>query len=244
MKIVAIVEARMASTRLPGKVLLEVLDVPMLGRLIHRLKQVSLIQEIVIATTTNREDDDICTLASDFGVQFYRGSENDVMSRVLEAALKANADVIVEITGDCPIIDIEIITDVIRQFLEGSYDYVSNSNIRSFPDGMDVQVFSIKTLIDSFNSTAMALHREHVTLHIRQNPEKYRILDIAAQQEFEIPELGLTLDTSEDYALLEKIITHLEPNNRFFGLREILSLLDAFPEMKELNQHVRRKGDT
>jgi spore coat polysaccharide biosynthesis protein SpsF len=166
------------------------------------------------------------------------------MSRVLEAAQKANADVIVEITGDCPIIDIEIISDVIRQFLEGSYDYVSNSNIRSFPDGMDVQVFSIKTLVDSFNSTAMALHREHVTLHIRQNPEKYRILDIAAQEEFEIPELGLTLDTSEDYALLEKIITHLEPNNRFFGLREILSLLDAFPEMKELNQHVRRKGDT
>ncbi len=244
MKIVAIVEARMASTRLPGKVLLEVLDVPMLGRLIHRLKQVSLIEEIVIATTKNREDDDICTLASDFGVQVYRGSENDVMSRVLEAAQKANADVIVEITGDCPIIDIEIISDVIRQFLEGSYDYVSNSNIRSFPDGMDVQVFSIKTLVDSFNSTAMALHREHVTLHIRQNPEKYRILDIAAQEEFEIPELGLTLDTSEDYALLEKIITHLEPNNRFFGLREILSLLDAFPEMKELNQHVRRKGDT
>ena len=133
MKIVAIVEARMASTRLPGKVLLEVLDVPMLGRLINRLKQVSFIQEIVIATTTNREDDDICTLATDFGVHFYRGSENDVMSRVLEAALKANADVIVEITGDCPIIDIDVIADVIRQFLEGSYDYVSNSNIRSFP---------------------------------------------------------------------------------------------------------------
>ena len=244
MNIVAIVEARMTSSRLPGKVLLEVLEVPMLGRLIDRLKQVPLIDQIVIATTTNSEDDKICSLASDYGVRYYRGSENDVMSRVLEAGLKAQADVIVEITGDCPIIDPDIIKDVIKHFLDGNYDYVSNSNLRSYPDGMDVQVFSIKTLLDSFNSTSDELHREHVTLHIRQNPEKYRLLDIAAKKEFEFPELGLTLDTKEDLLLIEKIITHLEPHDFYFGLAEILNLLETFPEMKELNKDVIRKGDT
>ncbi len=244
MKIVAIVEARMTSSRLPGKVLLEVLEVPMLGRLIDRLKRVSLIHEIVIATTTNSEDDKICNLASAYGVHYYRGSEYDVMSRVLEAGLEVGADVIVEITGDCPIIDTEIIKDVIQHFLNGSYDYVSNSNIRSYPDGMDVQVFSMKALTDSFNSTTDELHREHVTLHIRQNPEKYRLLDISAETDFYFPELGLTLDTIEDFRLIEKIINYLEPQDFYFGLREILNLLETFPEMKDLNKHVIRKGDT
>ena len=244
MKIVAIVEARMTSSRLPGKVLLEVLDVPMLGRLINRLKQIPLLREIVIATTTNPEDDEICKTASEFGVNFYRGSENDVMSRVLEAGLATNADVIVEITGDCPIIDTEIITEVVQKYLEGNYDYVSNSNVRSYPDGMDVQVFSIETLVNSSQSTTDKLHREHVTLHIRQNPERYRLLDLVAKREFHFPELGLTLDTPEDFRLIEEIITHLEPQNSFFGLREVLDLLETYPALKELNQHVKRKGDT
>lgn len=244
LKIVAIVEARMTSSRLPGKVLLEVLDVPMLGRLIDRLKQVSQIDEIVIATTTNLEDDKICDLALRYHVQYFRGSEQDVMSRVLQAGLAVEADVIVEITGDCPIIDPEIIKKVIQHFLSGTYDYVSNSNVRSYPDGMDVQVFSLKTLMDSYNSTADKLHREHVTLHIRQNPEKYRILDISAEEEFHFPELGLTLDTIEDFRLIEKIIQHLEPQNSYFGLRQILNLLEVFPKMKDINKHVVRKGDS
>lgn len=244
MRIVAIVEARMTSSRLPGKVLMEVLEVPMLGRLINRLKQIPLIHDIVIATTINRQDDKICQLASKYGVHFYRGSENDVMSRVLEAGLKYRADVIVEITGDCPIIDIEITQDVIRQFLNGKYDYASNSNIRSFPDGMDVQVFGIGTLIDSHSATTDKLHREHVTLHIRQNPGRYRILDIHAEDEFNLPELGLTLDTLEDFTLLEKIISELEPKKQFFGLKEIIKLLENFPELKMINHHIARKGDT
>lgn len=244
MKVVAIVEARMTSTRLPGKVLMEVLHVPMLGRLVHRLKQVSLIHEIVIATTINRDDDEICQLASKYGVNFYRGSENDVMTRVLEAGLKYNAEVIVEITGDCPIVDIEIIEDVILQYINGDYDYVSNANVRSFPDGMDVQVFGIDTLSDSHKATTDMLHREHVTLHIRQNPEKYRLLNIIAKDEYHFPDLGLTLDTPEDFTLLKEIICHLEPKNQFFGLREVILLLEKFPDLRKINQNILRKGDT
>lgn len=244
MKVVAIVEARMTSSRLPGKVLMEVLQVPMLGRLINRLKQVPLIHEIVIATTINSEDDEICKLATKYGVSFYRGSEKDVMTRVLEAGLKYNAEVIVEITGDCPIVDIEIIEDVILQYLDGNYDYVSNANIRSFPDGMDVQVFGINTLSDSHKATTDPLHREHVTLHIRQNPEKYRISNILAKEEYHFPELGLTLDTPEDFTLLKEIICHLEPKDQFFGLREVITLLEKFPDLRIINQHILRKGDT
>jgi spore coat polysaccharide biosynthesis protein SpsF len=243
-KVVAIVEARMTSSRLPGKVLLKTLEVPMLGRLVDRLKQIPLIHEIVIATTTNQDDDEICNLASNYGIQFYRGSEHDVMSRVLEAALEAKADVIVEITGDCPIIDINIVNNAITCYLEGDYDYVSNANIRSYPDGMDVQVFNVKTLLDSWKSTSDPLHREHVTLHIRQNPGKYQLFDILAEEEFHFPELGLTLDTEEDFIFLKKIIQNLEPTNKYFGLPEIMHLLEMSPELKELNAHVIRKGDT
>lgn len=244
MRIGAIIEARMTSSRLPGKVLKTVRNKSMLKRLIERIQQVSEIDEIIVATTKNSEDDLIIEEAILAGVQVYRGSEEDVLSRVLEAAQNYNVDVIVEITGDCPIVDIGLIIETLQVFLDGSYDYVSNSNIRSYPDGMDVQVFTRVALEKSSRLAKSNLEREHVTLHIRKNPQIFVVHDLVAPVEFFYPNLGLTLDTSEDLDLLTNIIQELEPTKLFFGLFDILRYLESNPNLYSINANVSRKGDS
>ena len=169
MKTVATIEARMTSSRLPGKPMMKVCGHPILSHLVDRLKAVESIDVIVLATTTNHTDDAMADYASSIGIEVFRGDENDVMGRVVNAGKSVDADVIVEITGDCPIIDPEIIEQAIRIYRENTYDYVGNQHVRSYPDGMDVQVFALDTLVKSELMTNEPLDREHVTLHIRNN---------------------------------------------------------------------------
>jgi len=244
MKIVATIEARMSSSRLPGKVLMEVANKPMLEHLIIRLKKVPSLNEIIIATTTNKLDDEIELLAKKCDVNWYRGSENDVMKRVIDAAESCKAQIIVEITGDCPLIDPQIVEQAIRVFKFNNVDYVSNSHIRSYPDGMDVQVFSLEALKRSAKLTNDDLDHEHVTLHIRNHPDLFsRIHLIAAPKDY-WPELGLTLDEFDDYILLKKIIEYFGDNNPYFSCSEVINLLRNKPDWPEINQDVKRKGDT
>ncbi len=243
-KIAAIIEARMASSRLPGKVLLPVLNLPMLGRLIMRLKSIEFLDQIIVATTNNLDDALIVATAAKYGAEIYRGSENDVLGRVLEAAKQYNIDLIVEITGDCPIIDPTIVVSTIQHYFDSKADYVSNSNIRSYPDGMDVQVYRTNVLEYSSSLANLPLEREHVTLHIRQNPTLFKILDIHAPKEFFFPNLGLTLDTSEDLDFLKNIIENLEPKKFLFSLKDTLEYLDNNSDLLRINNHVIRKGDS
>ena len=152
-KIVATIEARMTSSRLPGKVLLPANGKPMLEHLVSRLKQVKSIQEIALATTVNQADDCLVQFAKQQGISWFRGSEEDVMSRVINAAESVNADIIVEITGDCPIIDPLIVEQTIKMFLYNSCDYLTNGHIRSYPVGMGCQVFRLETLKRSAEMT-------------------------------------------------------------------------------------------
>jgi spore coat polysaccharide biosynthesis protein SpsF len=245
MKIVATIEARMTSSRLPGKVLLPVLGKPMLHYLIQRLRAVPSIQAIVIATTTNATDDVLVGFAADEGVLVYRGSEEDVMGRVIGAGESAAADVIVEITGDCPIIDPDIVEQTIRMFLHnGGAAYASNGHIRSYPDGMDTQVFRLETLKRSAKMTNAPLDREHVTLHIRNHPELFPAVHIVAPPSLHWPELGLTLDEPADYRLLSRIIEALAPADPLFGCLDAIRLLRANPDWVAINSDVTRKGDT
>ncbi len=234
----------MASSRLPGKVLLPVLSLPMLGRLILRLKSIEFLDQIIVATTNNLDDDLIVATAAKYGADIYRGSESDVLGRVLEAAKKYDVDLIVEITGDCPIIDPTIVVSIIQSYFDSEADYVSNSNIRSYPDGMDVQVYRTNVLEFSSSLANLPLEREHVTLHIRQNPTLFKILDIHSPLEFFYPNLGLTLDTSEDLDFLTKIIESLEPKKFLFSLKDILDYLDKNSDLLRINSHVIRKGDS
>ena len=243
MRIISTIEARMGSTRLPGKVLLPVIKSTMLELLIERLKKVELIDQIIVATTISEKDKPIVDLCEKNSLKYYRGSEDDVMDRVINAANSLSADLIVEITGDCPLIDPSIVDQLIRIYLANKVDYVSNAIIRSYPDGMDVQVFSLDTLKRSSKMTSKKLDREHVTLHIRNNPEIFSHINVVAPKELHFPKLGLTLDEEEDYFLIKKIFEELYKVNKYFNCFDIIRFLDDNLHLYSINNHVKRKGN-
>ena len=234
----------MTSSRLPGKVLLPAAGKPMLAHLVRRLQAVASIDGIVVATTTNQTDEVLKNFAKNRDLAFFRGSEEDVMQRVIGAAESVGADVVVEITGDCPVIDPDLIEQAILEFKTKQTDYVSNCHIQTYPDGMAVQVFRLDTLKRSAAMTDDALDHEHVTLHIRNNPQIFSHLYLLAPPELHWPQLGLTLDEPRDYELLKKIIEYFEPVNPLFGCRDVIELLKSKPDWVAINQAVVRKGDT
>ncbi len=242
MKFVCTVEARMTSSRLPGKVMLPANGEPMLAHLVRRLKLVKELDAIVIATTTNPLDNPICELATKMEVEFFRGSENDVMERVIKAAESANGDVVVEITADCPLIDIELIRKTIALFKATKCDYASNVIVRGFPDGMDVQVIPLTVLKKSFSLTSESLDREHVTRHIRLHPEVFRHEHLIASAEEHAPELAITLDENSDYLLIKKIFEHLGDEAPTISCKSLVKLIKDRPEWRAINDTVIRKG--
>lgn len=246
MKIVATIEARMSSSRLPGKVLMEALGRPMLHHLVRRLRAVPSIDEIVLATTVNAGDDILVEFAKTEGILAFRGSEDDVMGRVVGAGEMANADVIVEITGDCPIIDPDIVEQTIRMFRAHSHQaaYAANNHIKTYPDGMDTQVFRLESLQKSAAMTNEPLDREHVSLHMRNNSKLFPHVYLIAPPSLHAPELGLTLDEPADYELLRRIIEHFGEAKPLFGCGDVLRLLEANPDWIEINRNVKRKRDT
>ena len=233
----------MTSSRLPGKVLMPALGKPMLRHLLDRLRAVAAIQEIVLATTTNPADDVLQEFAQRERIKCFRGSEDDVMARVIGAAESAGAELVVEITGDCPIIDPQIVGQTIRMYQAHEADYVSNAQIRSYPDGMDTQVFRLETLKRSAAMTDDPLDHEHVTLHMRNHPELFSPVHLVAPPELHWPELGLTLDELADYELLKRVIVHFGEAKPLFGCCDVVRLLRANPDWVAINQAVLRKGD-
>ncbi|MBL7005431.1 MAG: glycosyltransferase family protein [Gammaproteobacteria bacterium] len=244
MKIVATIEARMTSTRLPGKVMMPVLGKPILHYLVERLKSVPSIDEIVLATTLNKTDDKLIEFAISEDISYFRGSEDDVMLRVIEAADSVSADIVVEITGDCPIIDPQIVEQTILMYRANNVDYVSNGHIRSFPDGMDTQVFALDVLKKSLSMTTELLDHEHVTLHIRNNPQLFTKINFVAPPELDWPDLGLTLDERHDYNLLKIIIEHFSQEGMLFSCLDVIKFLRSRPDLVAINKNVHRKGDS
>jgi len=243
-KVVATIEARMTSSRLPGKVLLPADGEPMLMHLVRRLRAVASIDAIVIATTTNASDEPIVEFANAAGVLCHRGSEDDVLARVIGAGDMARAEVLVEITGDCPVIDPDLVEQTIQMFFHHDVQYVSNSLIRSYPDGMDTQVMWLSALKSSATMTNDRLDREHVSRFICRHPELFARVHLVAPPSLHWPELGLTLDEVSDYLLLKKIIEELAPVNPLFGCGDMIRLLRERPEWVEINRKVVRKGDS
>ena len=242
MKIVATIEARMTSSRLPGKVLLPALGRPMLAHLTSRLKSVPSIDEIVLATTVNSTDEVLVEFAEQDGIKVFRGSEEDVMSRVIGAAEFAQADVIVEITGDCPIIDPDLVEQTIRVFMRNDRAvYCANSFFSSYPDGMDTQVISMAALKKSFSMTDEPLDREHVSRHIVRNPQLFPHVYLIAPPSLHWPGLGLTLDEPADYELICTLIEKLAKDNPLFSCGDVIRFLRANPHVLKVNEGVRRK---
>lgn len=231
----------MLSTRLPGKVLRPILGRPMLALMIERLRRVQHVAAIVIATTVDPSCDAIEALARELGVGCFRGSEADVLDRVLQAARAAEADLIVETTGDCPLIDPAVIDTVLAAFLAGGTDYAANILPPTWPRGMDVQVFPRAVLERVAQLTHDPADREHVSLYIYEHPETFRLRNVVSGLPADAATLRLTVDTPEDYALVTRIYEALYPDNPCFGMTEILALFAAQPELREINGAVQQK---
>ena len=241
MKTVIIVQARMTSTRLPGKVLMKVMGKPLLEYQIERLRRVNLADEIVVATTTTATDRPIVDLCKQLKVSCFRGSENDVLARYCEASSLHLADVVVRVTSDCPVIDPAVVTEVIRYYHDHQdcCDYVSNALQDTYPLGMGVEVFSSKVLHEAFLEATSAPEREHVTPFIYCHPERYRIENMAFSEN--MSHHRWTVDTSEDFDLVRRIIEALYPANKAFTLDDIVELLDSHPDLAKINAHVKQK---
>lgn len=244
LKFVATIEARMTSSRLPGKVLMPVLGRPILHYMVERLRQVPSLDAIVLATTVNQTDDVLADFARERGIGLFRGSEDDVMGRVIAAGESVHADVIVEVTGDCPIIDPGIVEQTIRMFKahQPHAAYVSNNHVRSYPIGMDTRVFRLDTLKRSAAMTDRALDHEHVSLHMEDHPELFSQVHLVAPPELHWPDLGLTLDEPRDFELLSRVIEHFGDAQPLFTCQDVVRLLRARPEWVAINDAVRRKG--
>lgn len=241
MKTAAIIQARMTSTRLPGKVLKKIMDKPLLEYQIERLLNSKLINEIIVATTTNVTDKPIVDLCNKLNIKFFRGSEEDVLSRYYNAAKEFNAEVIVRLTSDCPVIDSEVVDKVIKYYLnnKNEYDYVSNTLIRTFPRGMDTEVFPFSVLETSFRQAKTKSEREHVTPYIYNDPDIFNLGYVTYKQNESYHRW--TVDTGEDLELIRNIITELYPVNKFFTLEDIIDLFNRYPNWLKINAHIEQK---
>lgn len=241
MKTVIIVQARMTSTRLPGKVMKTVLGKSLIEHQIERLKRVRLADELVIATTENTTDEPIITLCTSLAVPVYRGPEEDVLTRYHGAALAHGADVIVRVTSDCPLIDPAVIDQVIRFYLtsQPSFDYVSNRLEPSYPRGMDTEVFSFRSLSEAYLEGILSSDREHVTPFIYRHPNRYALGNIRYCEDQS--RHRWTVDTKEDFELVQRIITALHPSNPYYKLEDILQLMACHQDWLLINSHVEQK---
>lgn len=229
----------MGSSRLPGKVLADINGVPALDRLISRLKLCKYLDDIVIATSISPKDDDLEIWAQKNNYNCYRGSEDDVLQRVVDASKSVKCDLIVEITGDCILTDHEIVDKSILIFLENDYDVVTNCGTNlTYPMGIYSQVFKSEDLEWVALNISDPAVREHVSLYFYENTDRYKIFNMIAPQSLSYPDWRLQLDYEEDLTLLIKIYEYLEPHyGDAFKLDHICNLLLSKPELLEINKN-------
>ncbi len=241
MRKIATVEARMSSSRLPGKVLLPLAGKPSLERLVERARRSKKIEDVVIATTVSPKDDAIVEWGKKNGVSVFRGSEEDVLLRVLEAAKAFRGDVIVELTGDCPLLDPAHIDELVTYWEENDFDYVSNILERTYPRGFDTQVFARSVLEEVDKLTQDPADRENVSLYIYEHPERYKLGGKTAAPEMYGPDIRICTDTKEDYEVISRIYEALYPKNPAFNARDIMDYLRAHPEVAAINARIQQK---
>lgn len=241
-KITASVQARVASSRLPGKMLKEICGVPMLQLLIDRLKMSLLIDEIVIATSNNCQDKAICDLADKLNVGCFRGSEDDVLGRVVGAIRAYDIDIHVEFQGDNVMPDPMLIDSVIGYYLKNAdqYDYVTNGLKTTYPPGQEVAVYPGSVLIDAEFDWQTELAREHVGIHIYKRSKKFRIKNLEAPPWYHYPNYHLEVDTLDDFNVVRQVFEHFHNDNPGFSLGEIISYLSE-SRVFEVNQDINRR---
>jgi spore coat polysaccharide biosynthesis protein SpsF (cytidylyltransferase family) len=243
MRVVAIVQARMGSERLPGKVLLDIAGETMLSRVVMRLRQSKLIDEVVVATTTNPVDQVIVDEAARLGIRVTRGSEEDVLARYVEAADFTEADVIVRVSADSPFVDPEVTDAVIFAFLSADppVDYASNKLHPSFPLGLDVEAFSRDALQRAASNAAEPYERAHVTVYMYSKLEDFTLLPVSGEKN--LHSLRWTVDTPADLEFARLVFSRLGRGNDF-SWKDVVSLLEKEPSLAEVNSHIIAKPIT
>jgi spore coat polysaccharide biosynthesis protein SpsF len=234
--IVTVIQARSGSTRLPGKVMMDILGRPLLLRMIERVQRAKLAGTIVVATTTESSDDIIEELCQKEGLLCYRGSKEDLLDRHYQAAKLYGADAVVKIPSDCPLIDPVVIDKVLQYYLDEDYDFVSNLHPATYPDGNDVEIMSMNAIEKAWQNATRSMEREHTTPYIWENPELFTIGEVKWETGLDYSmSHRWTIDYPEDFTFIKTVYEHLYPVNPAFGLQDILDLTREKHDIYEIN---------
>lgn len=236
MRTVAIIQARMQSTRLPGKVLADVAGAPALFRVVERARRAITLDAVVVATSDEPADDAVARFCDAFGIEFFRGSQDDVLARYAQAAKRFRADVVVRLTGDCPLLDPRVIDRVVGTYDPARFDYVTNTLECTYPDGLDVEVMSYDALLTAEREATLSSEREHVTPYVRKHPERFRSANVRHDED--LSHLRWTLDEADDLEFVCAVYAGCGPEP--FGMNEVLRLLASRPDLVEINRRFER----
>ncbi len=237
-RVVATIEARMSSSRLPGKVLVDICGKPAIERQVDRMRGARRLDDIVLATTVSAADDDLVSWAEGAGVSYFRGSEEDVLGRVVGAQVAAEADVCVPVCGDCPLLDPAVVDMAVETFLESGCDFVTNSVPPGFPQGQDVQVVWFKVLSEIAETIDDSAVHEHTCLYLHEHPELYRTVAFGPPDGCRMPDQRLQLDYPEDRELIRAVFSAFLPGHGdHFGVAEIVEFLRNNRAIADLNRN-------
>jgi spore coat polysaccharide biosynthesis protein SpsF (cytidylyltransferase family) len=237
-KVLGVIQARTSSTRLPNKVMMPILGRPLLALQIERLRRCKALTNIVVATTADRSDNEVVDLCAAENIKVFRGSMLDVLNRFIQAARPYTPDVVVRLTGDCPLTDPDLIDQVIDEFFKQDLDYLGNCNPATFPDGLDVEVFRFAALDTADREAVLPSHREHVTPYIRYQPNRFKVGNYSAL--VDRSNLRWTVDEPEDFEFVRAVYERLYPRNSSFSTEDILNLLKKEPDLQEINRRFQR----
>lgn len=241
--IIAIMQARFSSSRLPGKILKPLLKIPMIIHEVNRLKKSKFIDKIVIATSQEASDDIVEMICQQCNVEVFRGSLKDVLDRYYQCANNYQADQIIRVTGDCPLLDWEIVDAVITKHLSEGNDYTSNTLRPTFPDGLDVEIMKFSVLVQAWQQAKLPSEREHVTPYIYKHPELFKLGCLYCFED--LSTMRWTVDEEEDFLFITKVYDSLYPSNKKFTMQDILVLLEKKPDLQKINQkYLRNEGLT
>ncbi len=234
--IIGVIQARLDSSRLPGKVLSDILGKPMILHLVNRLKHSTMLSNVVIATTNRDEDKPLCEFADSEGISYYAGSENDIADRLYQTGKMFDATAIVKVNGDCPLIDSSLIDNAVKNYLSlfPRPDLVTNSVVRTFPEGMQYGLFNLKTLSEICKTLKDKFWREFVHMYIIENKKRFSVINI--ENKIDLSILRWSVDYLEDLEFVRQVYENIYPNNNFFEIADILSLLEKKPEIKTINK--------
>jgi len=242
MKVLCLLQARMKSSRFPGKIMKPILGKPMIQHILDSLSYSTMIDDVIVVTTTNPKDDVLVQYLDKKNIKYFRGNENDVLKRYIDAVSQFGGDYVVRITADNPLTDPNIVDMVIRKALKNKVDYASNNLQKTFPLGFFVEVISRKILEKLEKLTQDQSDREHVTLYIHKNKNSFKVFNLTAPQEFFYPDWRLTVDTKEDFELIKHVFENLYTDHKPIRYEEVINFLKENPDLLKINQNIKQKS--